>query len=351
MNLSDAMAQMGHEQIVFCHDARISYHAIVAIHSTVLGPAVGGTRLYPYRTEDEALLDALRLSRGMTQKNAAADLPFGGGKAVIIGESGRAEREPVFRAHGRFIERLSGRFITGEDVGTSPEDMEHIRKETSHVGGLAGRGGDPSPWTARGVLRAMKAAAKERWGSDSVEGRLVAIQGCGHVGRHLAKLLKEEGARIVVADPEPARVEAVVREAGATSVEPAAIYDVPGAIFAPCALGGVLNEATIPRLAFEIVAGAANNQLRDEEDGRRLLERDILYAPDFVANAGGIIRATIDLLGWEPSKVSARIDGIYDTMRRVLEAARRDGVPPSVAADRLAEERIAAKAGAAGRGH
>ena len=344
MNVSEAMEQMGHEQVVFCHDARHAYHAIIAIHSTVLGPAVGGTRLYPYESEDQALTDALRLSRGMTYKNAAADLPLGGGKAVIVGDGHLPDRRGVFRAHGRFIERLGGLFITGEDVGTSPEDMEHIRLETAHVGGLAHReGGDPSPWTARGVLRAMQAAAHERWGSDRLAGRVVVVQGLGHVGQNLARLLQAEDARVLACDPDGARVETAVRESGVKAVDPAAIYDVPGDIFAPCALGGVLNEGTIPRLKVEIVAGAANNQLHQEEDGVLLERRGILYAPDFVANAGGIIRSTIDLLGWEASEVSARIDGIYDTIARVFAAAKREGVPPSRAADQLAEERLRAK--------
>ena len=259
MSTLAAAVLLGHEQVSFHQEPDADYTAIVAIHSSVLGPAVGGTRLLSYPSLDDALLDALRLSRGMTYKNAAAGLPLGGAKAVILGDSRRPDRERVFRAHGRTVERFGGRFITAEDVGTSAEDVAIIGRETRHVRGF-GDLGAPSPWTARGVCRAIQAAAHERWGSDSLAGRTVALQGCGQVGARLAGLLAAAGARLLVSDTEPRLVEAVVRELDATVVEPAAIYDARADVFAPCALGAVLDDRTIPRLRVEIVAGAANNR-------------------------------------------------------------------------------------------
>lgn len=344
MSVFEAAAPFGHEQVVFCRDAEAGYQAIIAIHSTVLGPAAGGTRLLPYASEDDALLDALRLSRGMTYKNAAAGLPLGGGKAVVIADAGCVDRERLLRAHGRFVDRFGGRFITGEDSGTSMADMEIIRRETKHVTGLAHRSGDPSPWTARGVFRAIQAAARQRWGSETLAGRTVAIQGCGHVGFQLALLLHRAGARLVVTDVDPERVRRTVDETGAEAVDPEAIYDVAADVFAPCALGGAVNDETIPRLKAGIVAGAANNQLLEERHGRALEERGILYAPDFVANAGGVISATVDVLGWDEAQAGERIDGIYDTMLSVFAIAGREGVSTSVAANRLAEERLRAGA-------
>lgn len=342
-----AAVRLGHEQVSFHQEPAADYLAVIAIHSSVLGPAVGGTRLLSYPSVDDALLDALRLSRGMTYKNAAADLPFGGAKAVILGDSRRPDRDRVFRAHGRVVERFGGRFITAEDVGTSDQDVAIIARETRHVRGF-GDLGPPSPWTARGVCRAIQAAAREHWGADSLAGRTVAVQGCGQVGRELARLLAAAGARLVVAETDPRLLEEVVRETGAAAVEPAAIYDVRADVFAPCALGAVLDDRTIPRLRVEIVAGAANNQLRDDRHGRLLEERGILYAPDFIANAGGVISSAADLLGWERARVVERIDGIYDTMLAVFARARRDGIPTSEAADRLAESRLAAGRAAAG---
>jgi len=342
MNVLEAAASFGHEQVVFCHDAAADYKAIIAIHSTVLGPAGGGTRLLRYASEEDALRDALRLSRGMTYKNAVAGLPLGGGKAVILANGGHQDRERLFRAHGRFVERFGGRFITGEDVGTSVADMDFIRQETKHVTGLAHISGDPSPWTARGVLRAIQASARQRWGSNSLAAKTVAIQGCGNVGFHLARLLAGEGARLVVADVDPQRVRHVVQETAAEAVEPEAIYDVTADVFAPCALGGAINDETLPRLKVGIVAGAANNQLLEERHGRALEDRGILYAPDFVANAGGVISSTVDLLGWDQTRATEKIDGIYDTILSVFAIASREGVPTSVAANRLAEERLRA---------
>jgi leucine dehydrogenase len=338
----------GYEYVVQGSDPAAGYRGIVAIHSTALGPAVGGTRYWAYATEDEALNDALRLARGMTYKNALAGLPFGGGKSIIVRDGGHPaapgpERERLFRAHGKLIETLGGKYITAEDVGTSPADMEYILAETSHVAGLQGRAGDPSPHTARGVFRAMQAAAKYRWGNDDLAGKTVAIQGCGHVGYHLARELHGAGARLLASDVNPAHVLRVVEEFGATQVPAAEIYAAPADIFAPCALGGILNEGTIPQLRAAIVAGGANNQLLASGDGDLLEQRGILYAPDYAANAGGVIYGcSVEMLGWEPARALKRLnDSIYDTLLKIFHLARVEHVPTYRAADRLAEERLA----------
>src|SRR5919201_5418214 len=276
MQIFETIASMGHEQLVLCQDAAAGYRGIIAIHSTVLGPALGGTRFWSYASDDEAIVDALRLARGMTYKNAVAGLNLGGGKSVIIGDNKTTSRELLFRAHGRFVESLGGRYITAEDVGTSTADMDFVHMETDYVTGLAGRSGDPSPVTAHGVFRAIQAAAKERWDSDDVSTRTIALQGCGHVGYYLAKELHEAGAKLVVTDIDTERVKRVVKEFGATAVEPDEIYGVKAEIFAPCALGAIINDKTIPQLQVEIVAGAANNQLLEERHGEDLEERDIL---------------------------------------------------------------------------
>src|SRR5947199_9368829 len=258
MQLFETIASMGHEQLVLCQDSASGYRGIVAIHSTVLGPALGGTRFWSYGTDEEAIIDALRLARGMTYKNAVAGLNLGGGKSVIIGDNKTAEREMIFRAHGRFVESLGGRYITAEDVGTSTADMDYVHMETEYVSGLAGRSGDPSPVTAHGVFRAIQASAKERWGSDDFSEKTIAIQGCGHVGYYLAKELHEAGAKLVVTDIDAERVKRVVTEFGARPVSADEIYSVQADIFAPCALGAIVNDKTIPQLKVEIVAGAAN---------------------------------------------------------------------------------------------
>lgn len=331
-----------HERVVFCQDVAAGYRGIIAIHSTALGPAVGGTRFWNYPSDEAALEDALRLSRGMTYKNALAGLPFGGGKSIIIGNNRIVDREAIFRAHGRFIETFQGRYIAAEDVGTNTSDMDYVRLETNHVAGLADRSGDPSPATAHGVFRAIQAAAKHRWGHDDISGRSVAVQGCGNVGYHLCKELKRAGARLIVTDPDSAKVHRCVTEFGAVEVAPDEIYGVEADIFAPCALGGILNSVTIPQLKVAIVTGSANNQLLEPVHGDMLEERDILYAPDYVANAGGIISGgCIELLGWEPSRAFDRVNRIYDTLLNIFEIARRDNIPTYRAADRLAEQRLA----------
>jgi len=334
-----------HEKVVIARDAATGYHGIIAIHSTALGPAVGGTRFWNYQSEEEALTDALRLSRGMTYKNALPGLPLGGGKSIIIGDSNAANREALLRAHGRFVNTLQGRYITAEDVGTSPADMEIVRLETPYVGGLIGRSGDPSPHTARGVFRAIQAANKFRWNNDSLSGVTVALQGCGHVGYHLARFLHGSGAKLIVTDVNENNVSRVVDEFGAQAVRPDEIFGVRAEVFAPCALGGVINDETIPRLQSQIVAGAANNQLLEERHGTILRERNILYAPDYVANAGGVLNGCIELLGWEPDHAARKVDEIYDTILRIFESAAERGIATNQAADQLAEDQLHKSAG------
>jgi leucine dehydrogenase len=342
MKIFDTIAEMGHEQVVLCHDESSGYRGIVAIHSTMLGPALGGTRFWQYGSDEEAIVDALRLARGMTYKNAVAGLNLGGGKSVIIGDNRTTDREMLFRAHGRFVESLGGRYITAEDVGTSTSDMDYVHMETDYVTGLAGRSGDPSPVTAHGVFRAIQASAKHRWGSDDLVGRTVSLQGCGHVGYYLAKELHQAGAKLVVTDIDEDRVRRVVQDFGADTVETDDIYGVKADIFAPCALGAVVNDSTISRLAVEIVAGAANNQLQEPRHGDKLEEMGILYAPDYVANAGGVINVYSELAGWSSARAFRKADEIYDAVLRVFAIAKEDGVATHIAADRLAEQRIAA---------
>lgn len=331
-----------HERVVFAQDPAYGYRGIIAIHNTKLGPAVGGTRFWNYADDEAALNDALRLSRGMTYKNALAGLPFGGGKSIIIGNNKTLDREAIFRAHGRFIETFNGRYIAGEDVGTSTSDMDLVRLETNHVAGLADKSGDPSPATAHGVFRAVQATAKFRWGLDDISGKTAAVQGCGNVGYHLCKELHRAGAQLIVTDTEPLKVQRCVTDFGAVEVRPDEIYGVEADIFAPCALGGILNSETIPRLKVEIVVGAANNQLLEPVHGNMLEERNILYAPDYVANAGGIINGgCIELLGWDPASALVKINGIYDTLLKVFKTAAKEDIPSYQAADRLAERHLA----------
>jgi len=339
MHISEKSAN-GYERVITGVDESSGYSGIIAIHSTVLGPGVGGTRFWNYRNEEEALTDALRLARAMTYKNSLAGLSFGGGKSVIIGDNKTGQREKIFRAHGRLIESLGGKYIAGEDVGTSPADIEIVALETRHVAGRRDLSGDPSPVTARGVFRAMQASAKYRWGSDNLSDRTVALQGCGHVGYYLAERLHKAGVKLIVSDVDPQKVARVVHEFSATVVEPENIYSVEADIFAPCALGGVLNDKTISKLRVEMVVGGANNQLLEPRHGDALEERNVLYAPDYAANAGGIINGAIELLGWERDFTFSKVDNIYDTILRIYDIAEREGIPTYRAADRLAEQRM-----------
>jgi leucine dehydrogenase len=343
--LFDTIAEMGHEQLVICHDKSSGYRGIIAVHDTTLGPALGGTRFWQYATDEDAIIDALRLARGMTYKNAVAGLNLGGGKAVIIGDNRTTKREMIFRAHGRFVDSLGGRYVTAEDVGTSTADMDFVHMETDYVAGLEQKSGDPSPVTAHGVFRAIQASATQRWGTDSLERRTVAVQGAGNVGYYLCKELKGAGAAIVITDIDPARVKRVVDETGARAVAPDEIYGVEADIFAPCALGGIINDQTIPQLRVEIVAGAANNQLLDERHGDELEEKGLLYAPDYVANAGGVINVYSELAGWTSQRALRKADEIHDTMLGVFDIAREQKIPTYLAADRLAERRLRAVGG------
>jgi leucine dehydrogenase len=316
------------------------YRGFVAIHSTALGPAVGGTRFWSYPNDEAAIKDLLRLAQGMTYKNALAGIPFGGGKSIVLRHDGATSREDIFRAHGRFVETFGGSYITAEDVGTNPHDMAVVREETEHVAGLMGRSGDPSPFTARGVCRALAASAKHRWGSDSLSGKTVALQGCGNVGYYVASNLHKAGARMIITDVDSAKVDRVVEEFGATAVEPDEIYGSEADVFAPCALGGIINDTTIPQLKVAIVAGGANNQLSEPRHGDELMRLGVLYAPDYAANAGGIINGCRELLGWDPEQSTAKVDEIYDTLLDIFRTADAEGIPTYKAADRLAEKRL-----------
>jgi len=341
MKLFDTLAEMGHEEIVMCSDPSVGYKGILAVHSTKLGPALGGTRYWQYATDEEAITDALRLSRGMTYKNAVAGLHLGGGKSIIIGDNKTKDREKIFRAHGRFVESLGGRYITAEDVGTSTKDMAYVQMETKHVAGLAGKSGDPSPVTAHGVFRAVQASANRKWGSDSLEGKTIAIQGCGSVGSYLAGELHQAGAKLIVSDIDAAKVAKVSKATGAKIVEGDAIFSVDADIFSPCALGGIINDKTIPKLKVQIVAGGANNQLLEERHGDELERRGILYAPDYVANAGGVINVYGEVAGWDVQRALDEADNIYDTILKVFDIAEAKHIPTYEAADRLAELRLA----------
>jgi glutamate dehydrogenase/leucine dehydrogenase len=339
----DVVEQGGLEQVVFCHDAASGLRAIVAIHSTALGPGLGGTRFLPYASEHDALVDVCRLARSMTYKHAVCGNDFGGGKAVIIGDPARLHSEALLRAYARFVDGLAGRYLTAEDVGTTQADMDLIRRETRHVTGVSeslGGSGDPSPATAWGVVWAMRAVAARLWGSPSLAGRHVCVSGVGKVGSALVAHLAEEGAKLTVADVNQAAVAAAVERHGAVPAAPETAHTIECDIFSPCALGGVLNRYTIPALRCEAVVGSANNQLENESDAARLAERAVLYAPDFVVNAGGVINIAEEPHGYDRQRAMERIRTIGDTLTRVFDRADADGITTAAAADRLAEERL-----------
>jgi len=342
MELFDTCQEFGHEQVVFCHNRDVGLRAIIAIHNTTLGPALGGTRMWPYATEEEALRDVLRLSRGMTYKAAVAGLNLGGGKAVIIGDPRKDKSEALFRAFGRFIDTLHGRYITAEDVGIDVNDMEFIFQETENVVGVHqshGGSGDPSPYTAYGSIQGIKAALQKVYGDEDLGHRSFAVQGVGHVGLHLVKQLREAGAKVFVCDiMEDSVAEAV--EFGAEAVSTEDIYDLEVDVFAPSALGAVINEDTIPRLKCKIVAGPANNQLANDEAGNELEKRGILYAPDYAVNAGGLMNVSIEFEGWNHERALRMTRAIYYNVGQIFKIAERDGIPTWQAADRMAEERI-----------
>ena len=346
MNIFEYMEENGHEQLVLCHDQASGLRGIIAIHNTVIGPALGGLRMWNYASEDEAILDALRLSRGMTYKNALAGLELGGGKSVIIGDARKDKSEALFRSFGRYVQSLNGRYITAEDVGTSTADIVQVRSETDFAAGMpvsSGGSGDPSPFTALGVFRGILACAEEAWGSSDLQGRTVAVQGLGHVGYYLCQHLHQAGAKLVVTDLYEDQVKRVVDEFGATAIETAKIYSVACDIFSPNALGAIINDDTLPQFKAKIIAGAANNQLKEDRHGAKLVELGILYAPDYVINAGGVINVAEELeaSGYSSERSTDRVMRIFDTVTRVIALAKEEGIPTNLAADRLAEKRLA----------
>ncbi|HSD63037.1 MAG TPA: Glu/Leu/Phe/Val dehydrogenase [Ignavibacteriaceae bacterium] len=336
--------EFGHEQVVFCSNKETGLRAIIAIHNTTLGPALGGTRMWNYKSFDDALTDVLRLSRGMTYKAAVSGLNLGGGKAVIIGDSATQKNELLFRSFGKFVEGLAGRYITAEDVGTSVTDMEYVRMETKYVTGVSkalGGSGDPSPVTAYGVFVGMKACAKFRWGNDSLEGKKVAVQGAGQVARYLCEHLYNEGADLYITDINESKIKRVLETVKAQVVKPEEIYGLDVDVFSPCALGAIINDDTINKLKAEIVSGGANNQLENEDvHGPLLMKKGILYAPDYVINAGGLINVANELEGYRQDRSLKQAEKIYDVIGKILEISSKENIPTYEASNKMAEERL-----------
>ena len=345
ISVFEEVAKMGHEQIVYCHDEATGLKAIIGIHNTVLGPALGGTRMWNYATEEEAAIDVLRLSRGMTYKAAVSGLNLGGGKAVIIGDPAKLKNEPFLRRFGKFVNNLGGKYITAEDMNMKTSDMEYIGMETQHVTGLPvemGGSGDPSPVTAYGVYMGIKAAAKKAYGSDSLSGKKISVQGVGQVGKYLVGHLAKEGAEIFITDLNQERLKTVEADSGATVVGMDEIYDLPVDIYAPCAMGATVNDETLKRLKASVIAGGANNILADEvRHGNLLRNEGIIYAPDFVINAGGIINISSELKGsYNKDLAYSWTEKIYDTTQRIFEFADSKDITTQEAAVKLAEKRI-----------
>ncbi|MCA1690957.1 MAG: Glu/Leu/Phe/Val dehydrogenase [Acidimicrobiales bacterium] len=345
MNVFDRISPDGYEQVVFCHDQSTGLRAIIAIHSTRLGPALGGTRFYPYASEDLALEDVLRLARGMTYKASVAGLDLGGGKAVILGDPATHKAEGLLRAYGRFVEALGGRYVTAEDVGTTQADMDLIRRETTRVTGVSielGGSGDPSAATAYGLLWAMKAVTARLWGDVSLDGKHVVVSGVGKVGSNLVALLAAENARITVADVVPAAVQRMVDQHGVAETPVGTAHAVSCDIFSPCALGGILDQSRIPEMQCAAVVGSANNQLADPSCGKILAEAGIVYGPDYVVNAGGLINIAEELSprGHHQERAYAAVRRIYETTSTVLNTAEVEGITTAEAADRMAERRM-----------
>lgn len=345
MGVFERMQKDGHEQVIFCYDKATGLKAIIAIHDTTLGPALGGCRMWPYATEEEALEDALRLSKGMTYKSAVSGNNHGGGKSVLWGNPKTDKSEEYFRAFGRFVQTLGGRFITGTDVGTEKNDFVWSKMESDYLVALPeehGGSGDSSIITAFGAWKGMKACAMAMWGSDSLKGKKVAVQGVGKVGYHLVEHLVDEGATVVICDVVEENVRRVKESfPGVEVVAPDAIYDMPCDIFSPNALGAIINDGTIARLKCKVVAGAANNQLKEPRHGDELHKRGILYAPDYVINGGGLIQVADELLGYNRDRAFRKTAAIYDRLTEIFAISRQEGIPTYLAADRLAERRIA----------
>lgn len=337
------MSKYDHEQLLFCNDNATGLKAIIAVHNTTLGPALGGTRMWNYSNELEALNDVLRLSRGMTYKNSISGLNLGGGKAVIIGDSRQHKSEALFRRFGKFVESLGGKYITAEDVGISPQDMTWVNMETNNVVGLPGKSGDPSPVTAYGVYMGMKAAAKVQFGSDSLAGKKIAVQGVGHVGEYLVGYLAKEKADIYITDIHQATLTHVANKYGAHVVGLDEFYSIDMDIYAPCALGATVNDETLSQLNCSIIAGAANNQLKHETiHGEVVKEKGIIYVPDFMLNAGGVINCYAEVKGLSSEWAMSKAAEIYDTSLNIINRSNSDNVPTYKIANKMAEERIAA---------
>ena len=335
------MTKLGHEQILFCQDAVSGLKAIISIHDTTLGPALGGTRMWMYQNEMEALNDVIRLSRGMTYKNSISGLDLGGGKAVIIGDSKSMKSEALFRRFGQFVESLSGKYITAEDVGISPEDMVHVSKETKHVVGLPGKSGDPSPVTAYGVYVGMKACAKIQYGSDNLAGKKILVQGVGHVGEYLVKHLTEEGAIVFISDIQEDTLKRVSNTFNVKVVQLEDVFDADVDIYAPCALGATINDDSLSRLKCSIVAGAANNQLKDESvHGIQIMNQGIIYAPDYAINAGGVINCFSEVKGLSSKWSHEKAEEIYSTIFNIVNRSQKENIPTYKIAGQMAEERI-----------
>lgn len=343
-SLFSQLAAYGHKKVVFCSDPDTGLKAIIAIHDTTLGPALGGTRMWAYKTEADALHDVLRLSKSMTYKAAVSGLNLGGGNAVIIGDSRRDKTEALLRKFGRFIKNLNGEFITAEDVGTNTRDMEYIRMETQYVAGIPesiGGSGDPAPVAAKGVFMGMKACVKELYGNDSLAGKSVIVQGIGHVGENLVKLLRDENAKVYASDINEDRLRQIAKKYNAEAVSNNTIFDIDADIYAPCALGATVNTQTINKLKCPIIAGSANNQLKDEaEHGKMLLDRGILFAPDYVINAGGIINCYSELNGFSKRRTMQLTENIYEATLNVLKLSKAEKISTIEAANKIAEKRI-----------
>ncbi len=343
MNLLRRMSEHDYEQVLFALDDPSGLKAIIAIHDTTLGPAMGGVRFKAYADEEEALADVLQLSRAMTMKASAAGLNLGGGQAVVMADPAVGKSEALLRAFGRQIQSLSGRLFVAEDLGTSVEDMETIQHETDYVAGLRksrGGSGEPSLKAAYGVIRGMGACLKKAFGEAGLRGRTIAIQGIGAVGREIARQAAEEGARLIVADRDPRRIDDLKKHFDVQIVNPETIIEAECDVFCPCALGGVLNEKTIPRLRAKIVAGAANNQLADEQSGKMLFERGVIYAPDFVVNAGGLINVAEELTGYDENMATLRVGKLYQRIEAILQLSEERKIPTHLAAQQVALERL-----------
>ncbi len=344
LSVLDQLSASGHKKVVFCNDPDTGLKAIIAIHDTTLGPALGGTRMWNYNSEAEALEDVLRLSKGMTYKAAITGLNLGGGNAVIIGDSRKIKNEALMRSFGRFIKNLNGEFITAEDMGTTVRDMEYIRMETSHVTGVPesiGGAGNPAPYSAKGVFLGIKACVKEVFGTDMLAGKSVVVQGIGNVGEHLVELLRQENVEVYISDINEERLQAVARKYKAKPIEADKIFSTGADIYAPCALGATVNDKTIKKMKFAIIAGSANNQLADEQvHGQLLLEKGILYAPDYLINAGGLINCYAELTGYGKKRAVQLTENIYDATRGVIKLSKTENIPTNLAAARIAEKRI-----------